>query len=531
MTEILESTTAPTRAPRGISTAGDRILARVRRLHNSSSGDATVVGVFGFLIAFAFSWVPSIWYDESATIVSATRTWAQLWREIHTVDAVHATYYFSMHVWFSIVGYSPIALRLPSAVAVGIAGALVVMLATALTSKRTGLVAGLVFILLPRVTWAGGEGRSYATATALATALTLVFVHASQRRPDDRARFMRWWALYGFLALASTAVFLYSALLVVAHGITLLLWARRSRRDRRVTPVTSAFVGWAASAAIAGVTLMPLARLSLAESGQVSWIPRPNPLTIYGFFVTQWFTNNIPFAVFGWGLIVAAVILVVRKGARHVMPNVLQVTLPWILVPALGLIAASFVTSPLYSPRYVTFGAPAVAILMAVALTSIRRRALIAGGVVLSLLLSAPTWVAQREPEAKDMSSWKKVAALVEHERKLEGAGANDAVIYGTLRRHPTGSARSMMYSYPGAFSGTTDVTIDRTAADAGTLWETRYPLDEVVDRVEGHEYVWLITSDKNDERPEVTGELAGKGYHVDEEWHFSYVNVVRYER
>jgi mannosyltransferase len=51
-----------------------------------------LAGFLGFVISVAFSWVPSVWYDESATIVSATRTWKELWAEIHHVDAVHATY-------------------------------------------------------------------------------------------------------------------------------------------------------------------------------------------------------------------------------------------------------------------------------------------------------------------------------------------------------------------------------------------------------------------------------------------------------
>ncbi|MCU1530034.1 MAG: hypothetical protein JWP75_3797 [Frondihabitans sp.] len=482
------------------------------------------------MVSVAFSWVPSVWYDESATIVSATRTWKELWTEIHHVDAVHATYYALMHAWFAAVGYTPFSLRFPSAVAIGVAAAVVTMLASQLTDKRTGFVAGLLFVLLPRVTWAGGEGRSYAIETALAAGLSLVFVYASRRTRSD-ARYFRWWALYGILAVASTFMFLYAALVVVAHGVTLALWALRSRRAGRTTPWRPALGGWIVAAGIAGLLAVPLAKLSTAESKQIGWIGKPD-LSVFGeFFTTQWFTGNPAFTVFGWALVAVGIVVTLRKGARYNSPNVLQMTIPWMLLPPLSLIAISLVSNPLYSPRYVTFCAPTVAILMATGLTSIRLRSLIAAGLVVSLGLTLPSYVAQRQPEAKDNSSWKEVAALITKERRIEGINATDAIIYGHIRRHPTGSARNIAYAYPSAFTGMTDVTLKTSAAQSGQLWETRYPLSKTIERVDGHHYVWLVTSNKQDLRPSVTKALAGEGYHVTDEWHLKWVNIVRYQR
>ncbi|RKR75071.1 glycosyltransferase family 39 protein [Frondihabitans australicus] len=512
-----------------------RAWRRLQRIRSRPWGDPALAGVFGLVVSVAFSWVPSVWYDESATVVSAERTYGELWAEIHHVDAVHAVYYALMHAWFALVGYSPFSLRLPSAVAIGVGAALVVLLARELTDRRTGLVAGLLFVLLPRITWAGTEGRSYATATALATALTLVFVHASKRSLADRARHRRWWTLYGVLALLSTAVFLYSALVVVAHGIALALWARRSRRASRTTPWKAAMGGWLVSAGIAGLLLIPLAKLSSSESHQIGWISKPSLATVNSFLVTQWFTGNDGFAWFGWALAAVGVVAVVRKGARYNEPNVLQVALPWLLVPALGLIAVSIVSNPLYSPRYVTEAAPAIAILMAVGLTSLRLRPLIALGLVAALGLSVPTWVQQRMPEAKDDSSWAQVASLVKTERaaerKADGPGVVDSIVYGYLRRHPTGSARNIAYSYPSAFTGMVDVTLKTPAAQTGELWETRYPLSKTIDRVDGSKYVWLVTSNKQDLRPSVTKALATEGYHVINQWHLTRVNIVRYAK
>ncbi|BDZ49557.1 mannosyltransferase [Frondihabitans sucicola] len=534
MTDLLDSTTATLPTVRR-ATETSRPPTRLQNLRAQPWGDAVLVGAVGLVVAVAFSWVPSVWYDESATIVSAQRTWTELWSEIHTVDAVHATYYALMHGWFALVGYSPFSLRFPSAVAIAVAAALLTVLAKELTTKRTGIVAGLLFVLLPRVTWMGGEGRSYATATALATAATLVFVLAVKRTGTTRRAHTLWWTLYGVLALASTAVFLYSALLIVGHGVTLALWIRRGRLQGRSTPWRPAAAGWIVSAGIAGALLIPLARLASTESKQISWISKPNWQTFIDVYTWQWFMNDWWFAAFAWILAILGVVAVVRSRSRSASFGVLQVALPWMLVPTLGLIAVSLVHSPLYSPRYVAFAAPAMALMMAVGLTSlrprrrVRARTLVAAGLVVAVGMTLPSYVSQRLPEAKDSSSWSQVAALVAKERALEGVNATDAIVYGHIRRHPTGSARNIAYAYPAAFSGMTDVTLKTPAAQTDGLWETRYPLSQTIERADGHTYVWLVTSIKQDLRPSVTKALSGEGYHLQDEWHLTWVNVLRY--
>jgi mannosyltransferase len=532
MTDLLAST------PVARSTLGrrtDDIGRRLRALRARPWGDPVMAGIVGFVLAVAFSWVPSIWYDESATIVSARRTAAELWREIGHVDAVHALYYATMHVWFAVVGYSPFTLRFPSAVAVGVGAALVVLLARELTDRRTGLVAGLLFTLLPRVTWAGAEGRSYAATSALAVALTLVFVHAVRRSDDGAARSRRWWIAYGTLAFLGTTLFLYSALVVVAHGVSLLLRALGSRRDSRPARGLPAARGFIVAAAFAALLTLPLATLSRAEARQIHWLPKPDLSTLESFAVEQWSTGNPVFAALGWALVIVGLVAVTRRRVSGSLPGVVAVALPWLLVPALGLIAASIVSTPLYTARYVTLSAPALAILMAVGLTSLRRRSFVAAGLVVAILITAPTYVQQRTPEAKDQSSWAQVASLVARERaaerKADGPRVIDSIVYGRIVRHPNGSARSIAYAYPSAFTGMVDITLRTSAATNGTLWETRYPLVKAVDRTDGSRFVWLVTSDSGSLVAADTRILATEGFRVDARWHTTGVAIVRFVR
>lgn len=532
MTDLLASTPV---AGSTVRRRTDDLGRRLRALRARPWGDPVIAGVVGFVLAVAFSWVPSVWYDESATIVSARRTAAELWREIGHVDAVHALYYATMHVWFAAVGYSPFTLRFPSALAVGVAAALVVLLARELTDRRTGLVAGLLFTLLPRVTWAGIEGRSYAATSALAVALTLVFVHAVRRSDDSGARSRGWWAAYGVLALLSTTLFLYSALVVVAHGVSLLLRALRSRRDSRPAAVLPAARGFVVAAAFAALLTLPLATLSRAEARQIHWLPKPDLSTVESFAVEQWSTGNPVFAVLAWALVIVGMVAAARRRSGARATGVVAVALPWLLVPALGLIAASVVSTPLYTARYVTLSAPALAILMAVGLTSLRRRAVVAAGLVVAILVTAPTYVQQRTPEAKDQSSWAQVAALVARERAAErradGPRVIDSIVYGSIVRHPNGSARSIAYAYPSVFTGMVDVTLRTPAATNGMLWETRYPLAKAVDRTDGSRFVWLVTSDSGSLVATDTRILRAEGFQVENRWHTTGVTIVRFVR
>jgi mannosyltransferase len=207
------------------------------------------------------------------------------------------------------------------------------------------------------------------------------------------------------------------------------------------------------------------------------------------------------------------------------------IVLPWVLVPTLALLLESAVAAPLYSPRYLTFAAPAAAIIIAVALTAGRRRWVAPLALVVMLALTMPSWVHQRSPEGKQSSSWGEVAALIASERAAEPSGQVDAAIYGPLRNHPDANMAMLALAYPQQFAGLTDLKAGTSAGDLGTLWAGRVPLADARDQIDGTRVVWMITSDKRDWRPGVSAQLATWGYHHDAEWHFTGINVVRYIR
>lgn len=470
----------------------------------------TLVGLLGFAISVAGIWIPSLWYDEAATVTSATRSWAELWAEIQTVDAVHALYYAMIHLVIDVVGYSPLAIRLPSAFAVGLAAAVTVLTMRRLSTPRAAVIAGIVFCLLPRTTWMGTEGRSYAMTALAAVALTLVVVHAA------RTGRRRSWVLYGVLTVLSCALFVYLLLIVAAHGIWLLASTLRHRR-------TGAAVPWAIVTAITAVVVAPLVLAIAGQRGQVSWVGPLSSNTWQEVLRTQWFFSSLPAAVAGWLLIVAgtAVLLARRDRAGAVI-------LPLVFAPTAVLLVATAVVAPLYTPRYLAMCLPFVAMVMAAAIDRLRPTVLGTITVASIAVLAVPTFVQQRQPEAKEDASWPQVAALIAAERV-----GDPGIVWGPVYRHPKATARVMQYSYPDAYVGTVDLTLDVSAAASGRLWETTHPLDSAVpqQRLDAVDQVFLIASTSRDARPATTAILADDGFEIVNQWSLTDVNIVEYAR
>ena len=478
-----------------------------------------LVGLLGLAISLIGIWVPSVWYDEAATITAATRSWPELWAMTGNVDAVHAVYYFVIHALVDIFGYSPVLVRLPSAIAVGVAASLTVVLARKFTSTRVAALGGIVFCLLPRVTWMGTEARSYALSAALAVLMTLLFVRA--QRSDG----WRPWVAYAIVVVLSSLVFVYLALIVVAHGVSTAWWliARRTRpHPYHRWPVARRFLVASISAAI---LLVPFLLAVVGQSGQLHWIDPIGPDTWRQVVQTQWFYYSFEYATAGWALLLFGGAALLRRTRGFSFGTVL---LPLVVIPTLVLLLASVLDTPLYTPRYLTMCLPFVALVMAMGIEAIPTRPLRILTLLSLVVLAVPQVTFQRMPEGKQDSSWKEVAAFIADER-ASAPGLSTAIIYGPVKYHPIATTRVIEYSYPEAFAGTIDVTLDTPAAQTAQLWETEHPLSESVDRLERADVAYLVTSTSRDQRDATTTQMVRAGWTLTESVGFTDVNVLQY--
>ncbi len=486
----------------------------------------------------------SLWVDEAYTVSVATRSLTDIWRMVHTIDVVHALFNTALHPWFAVAGVSEITVRLPSLLAVGIATAGVLVLARRLFGPSIAVAAGLIFAVLPRVTWMGIEGRSYATTVAVAVWWTVLFV-GLLRRP-------RWYGYLGYAVVTAVAgsLNIFLVLLVGAHGLTLLL--DRRLRWRRT------FWTWLAAAAIGVLGAAPVLLTAAGQSAQIG-PTRYGPLGyLRSVVVNQWFLGDTPtvylaggrvldgggsgvwklaavgLALLCWALIAYGLLsagsVTARPAARDVPePRVLLVA--WLVVPTVILVGYALLGStPIYNPRYLSYGAPAVAILTALGLHTLitrpaavsRRRTVGAVAALAVISLAVPVYASQRTPTAKSGADWAGAAAFVAAQRTPGSEGVYFAPRSATATDSTSGTtSRTLATIYPDALAGMRDITLISTPAADANLTGRSLSLSAARARLQGLDEVIVVrrADYPNDQRASDERVLAGAGLTARAQW------------
>jgi mannosyltransferase len=316
----------------------------------------------------------SLGFDESATVAIAAQHGSALWSAIAHDGGNMSGYYVLMHVLFSLFGKGLLVLRLPSAIAAGIAAALLGALALRLFDRRVALVAALLSaVSLPLVFW-GQSARSYAWLVALVTGSFLAFVSILEGRRPRAA-----WTGY----VLCTALAMYAslmAILIVPAQLVILAWHRGRARA----------VIWALVAvATCCVPLMVL--VAGRGSGQLFWVPRPDwnqttqvlqALTSAGL-VPNFHASSTTTTLLVCTIVALAVIAAAVVRTRSWEP---ALALCWLLVPALIAYVESLVGQSIFLPRNLLICLPAVALLLAWGITRPAVPPLIGAAVLAALL-------------------------------------------------------------------------------------------------------------------------------------------------
>ncbi|MDJ0379025.1 glycosyltransferase family 39 protein [Cryobacterium sp. PH31-L1] len=435
------------------------------------------LGLFGFLAAFAGSWIPAFWGDEAASVMSAERTVPSLFGMLKNVDAVHGLYYLFLHFWIQAFGASELSVRLPSAIAVGVFVAGTFVLGRMLMNRNMAIVAAVIAAVLPRSSYLGADARSYALTTAMAVWITIVFLILLRHQFTSSTSRTLAWVGYACGLAIGIYLFLYLGLLLLVHG-AFLFTSRTYRRHRKL---------WLLAAALAVTLALPIVAEGYAQRSQIAFLAHRGYATATSVLENQWFVNP-SLAVVAWLLIIAAAIsatLTWARSAEHSSPVLLA--LLWVVLPTLGLLCLNAVT-PAYNLRYVSFCLPGVALAMAAGIGTFRHQAVRVALLPILLLLAVPTDVVQRGPYAKDGGSDLAQAAATLGAEAREG----DAVIFDETTHHRK-RPRLAMHLYPSDFQGLRDVTLKTPYPARSELWDTTHPLAEVTATLEPARRVWLL--------------------------------------
>jgi len=210
----------------------------------------------------------SLWLDETVRIALARLDWKALGQAVSLHEANMALYYGLLHVWLGL-GDSEFVIRSLSALmATGAVGA-IYLLGHRMFGPRVGLLGALLLALNAYHIRYAQEASSYSLVTLLVILASLAFVHAIER-PTSRN-----WTLYTLMSVLAVYAHFFAVLVLAAHWLSLALLDRRRVSWKRLT----------ASVAIISMLLAPLGFFAATrDTGQVSWIPKPNLYAVFNLF-------------------------------------------------------------------------------------------------------------------------------------------------------------------------------------------------------------------------------------------------------
>ncbi|MER7456170.1 glycosyltransferase family 39 protein [Micromonospora sp. NPDC126480] len=448
-----------------------------------------------------------LWNDEHATWHAATVDWDAFTRLLDRIDRVLALYYLFMRGWVALLGDTPTSLRLPSLIAMAAAAGLTALVGQRLLGTPAGLVAGLVFAVIPGVSRYAQEARPYAFAVAAAVLATLLLLLAL-----DRPRWP-WWFAYS-AAVALTAYFHIVAVLVLVPHV-LLAWLRyqRSERDVRL---------WKFLGALGLITaaVMPLAYTGSGQSGAIEWIKADRaavvelPMRLFGSY-------PVALAVCATALVGIPLLAVLRNR------GVTAALVAWAVFPPVFTLA-TFPLLHLFLFRYLLFTLPAWALLAAGALHGASRllfrrawpQLLIAVGALPALaLLTLPTQQELRGPLVDGEPDYRAAAEVISANLR-----PGDGVIFAGRTRPPRMGMAYQMRDVPRP----DDILLVRSAAEIGDFGVEECPV--TLPCLVNRDRIWVVsTSYSREAFAEMAEERAAtlnRLYQVEQESAFTRIHV-----
>jgi mannosyltransferase len=424
-------------------------------------------GLFALTVAALFSWVPSYWKDEVASLEAARLSWRQLWTLLMHVDVGNGEYYGLLHVWLKVFGSSEFSTRFLSAILVGCAAAGVVAIGRLLGSWHSGVFGAVVFAVLPRTTYMGSEARSYALATALATGSCVALLVFEHRRT--------WasWCGYVGVGVALGYAFMPALLILMAHGVYAACTSDQLFRK-----------WWSLGAGCTVAAMAPLAFADWRERAQLAWIAHSPGANGWTVLVEPWFDESVLAAIAGWALIVFAVTRF-RRNPPAMRPRGYWLLMVWAFGPLAVEVGVSLAGGQYYLARYTSFTTPAIGLLIGVSLANMRYHRLGILGLAVFVAMTGGSYAMQRGPTSRGDSDLREIAQTIGRHAQPGDAVALD---YGGE------GPRFAQYAYTQDFRGLFDIRLKTSYDNNGTLRDTLYQVEQRPRQLAAVHRIWIAS-------------------------------------
>ena len=310
--------------------------------------------LFGFGLRVWHLGAASLWYDEgfSFHLARLPLTRAFAW-ELMNVNT--PLYYFLLHFWIRLAGFTEFSLRFPSVLFGTLLIALMYRLGRSLWDGRGGVLAAFFACVAPVLIWPSREARMYIPWVFFCLLGSWGIWETINSAPHNRLP----WAVLAVLAdLAALYTHAFASFLVLGHVALLATVAVRDREWSKPLALVSAaiivpFLPWAAMA-------IPSYR---ANAGYFPGTLPPHTVflsTVVTAFFGRELSGPLAWAGAGLGLALLSAGCWAFRRRRWLMPYLAS----YLLLPLAAMTVALYRT-PKFSPRYVTFVAPAFLLGMA----------------------------------------------------------------------------------------------------------------------------------------------------------------------
>jgi mannosyltransferase len=216
----------------------------------------------------------------------------------------------------------------------------------------------------------------------------------------------------------------------------------------------------------------------------------------------------------------------------------------WLVIPTALIVAWSAAVHPIYTPRYLCFTAPAMALVLGVCVGAAATKPWIAVAIVsLFAAAAAPNYIrAQRNPYAKYGMDYSQVADLI----SAKAAPGDCLLVYDAVTFMPA-PMRPLMAARPDAYRKLIDLTLWQRATDRNDVFDTNLIPEVVAQPLSQCGVVWIITQADESVPAHERGAAIPPGprygatpafavprdlgFRLVERWQFNLVQVIRAQR
>ena len=232
---------------------------------------------------------------------------------------------------------------------------------------------------------------------------------------------------------------------------------------------------------------------TVGQAHQIIWVSPVGRRTIEDVAVQQYFERSPLFMLVSAVIVAAAIVLWRFTSAQFVQADrqLMAVAIAWLVIPTALILGWSALIHPIYTPRYLCYTAPAIALVLGVCIGALALTQWAATAIVSALALAAaPNYLlTQRSPYAKYDMDYSQVADLI-----AAKAAPGDCLLVNDTVTFMPAPMRPLLAARPDAYRKLADISLWQRATDRNDVFDTNLIPEASAGPLGVCRVVWIIT-------------------------------------